>query len=132
MRDNTALRTEVGTRGFLAPEVVIEGRNEYSNKVDIWSLGCVVFKSLTCLIPFPTYRSLESFCSGGVFPTDSLLAKKVTPEGVSFLMSLLVVDPKDRLTAEAALETQWLQASGMTVPSRSAHRRSNFSFERPA
>jgi serine/threonine protein kinase len=45
------LRTEIGTREFLAPEILIEDHDEYSNKIDLWSLGCVVFKALTHVIP---------------------------------------------------------------------------------
>jgi ankyrin repeat protein len=71
----------------------------------------MVFKCLTQTLPFPTNRSLETFCSGGAFPTEPLVAKKITAEGVSFLKKLLVVDPKDRLTAEATLDAGWLQIS---------------------
>jgi ankyrin repeat protein len=111
VRGHTALRTEVGTHGFLAPEVVIEGCDEYTNKVDLWSLGCVVFNALAHTIPFPTLGSLALFCSEGAFPMEPLVAKKVTPEGVSFLKTLLVADPRDRLTAEAALDAEWLATS---------------------
>jgi ankyrin repeat protein len=71
----------------------------------------MVFKCLTQTLPFPTNRSLETFCSGGAFPTEPLVAKKITAEGVSLLKKLLVVDPKDRLTAEATLDAGWLQIS---------------------
>jgi ankyrin repeat protein len=76
----------------------------------------VVFKSLAQVIPFPTYRALESFCSRGAFPMEPLAAKKVTPEGVNFLKTLLVADPKDRLTAKDALDAEWLQTSDAIRP----------------
>jgi ankyrin repeat protein len=111
VRENTVLRTKLGTREFLAPEVAIVNCEEYSNKVDLWSLGCVIFKSLTQTLPFPSYESLQLFCSGGAFPMGPLDAKKITPEGVSFLKTLLVVGPEDRLTAGEALDVEWLQIS---------------------
>jgi serine/threonine protein kinase len=42
----------VGTKRYMAPEVL--NRQEYSNKADIWSLGCVLFELTT--LNHPTYE----------------------------------------------------------------------------
>ncbi len=42
----------VGTKRYMAPEIL--NRKDYSNKADIWSLGCVLFELLT--LNHPTYE----------------------------------------------------------------------------
>ena len=51
----TAAETDggrVGTKRYMAPEIL--NRKDYSNKADIWSLGCVLFELLT--LNHPTYE----------------------------------------------------------------------------
>ncbi|KAF8242812.1 kinase-like protein [Wilcoxina mikolae CBS 423.85] len=55
--NDTALRTVCGTFHYTAPEILAvddRERFEYTNAVDIWSLGCVVHQILTCQTPFTT------------------------------------------------------------------------------
>ena len=54
--DQTTLKTEIGTLDYLAPEVlgyVDEETSQYTNSVDIWSLGCACHRLLTMSPPFP-------------------------------------------------------------------------------
>lgn len=116
--DSTALQTEVGTQGYLAPEIAVESNEQYTNACDIWSLGCVVYKALTQILPFPRYRDLDAFCSGRPFPVGPLSSKNISVRGVDFLERLLAVDPIVRLTAESALECDWLRV--LEYPQQSA------------
>jgi serine/threonine protein kinase len=44
-----------GTQGYRAPELVAEeeGRHQYNNKVDIWSLGCILYECISGRKAFP-------------------------------------------------------------------------------
>jgi hypothetical protein len=109
--EQTALRTEVGSRSFQAPEVagIIGEYGDYSNSVDIWSLGCVIYKVLTGAVPFDGIMALESYCSSRTeFPEKALREKGVSDDGVEFLKRLLAVKPEGRPTAVVAAEDQWL------------------------
>lgn len=53
---NTILKTQCGTRMYLAPEVC-GVQKPYTNKVDIWSLGVVLYNCLTSRYPFADYHS---------------------------------------------------------------------------
>ncbi|KAL2809259.1 armadillo-type protein [Aspergillus granulosus] len=108
----TALYTSIGTRLYMAPEVTgdldtDEPTSKYDNAVDIWSLGCVVYKVATQGVPFRAPRDLRRFCAGGSFPEQPLL-ERIAADGVAFVKSLLVANPQNRLSAESALKVPWL------------------------
>jgi serine/threonine-protein kinase Chk2 len=46
----TQLKTHCGTMSYQAPELIEEKREPYTNKVDIWSLGIVMFYMLEGMI----------------------------------------------------------------------------------
>ena len=106
---STALRTEVGTRAFSAPETTPDDYEEtfqYTNAVDMWSLGCVIYNVLAHRLPYPNSRT-KSF----PFPTQPL-KDRVNDQGINFLECLLRVDPSTRWTAQKAVTHPWLHAYG--------------------
>jgi serine/threonine protein kinase len=114
----TALRTLNGTPGFLAPELLARfslfgdsdfgTSKEYTVAVDIWSLGEIVFRTLTGMQAFPK-SSLGAYVKGtSSFPVDVLRANGVSGEGCDILKGLMAPIPKDRLTANEALRHKWL------------------------
>jgi serine/threonine-protein kinase len=54
----TASGTTVGTQAYMAPEQ-ITGKQQVSNKTDLYALGCVLFEMLTGHVPFKGAASLE-------------------------------------------------------------------------
>lgn len=109
--DGTELRTEVGTENYTAPEIVglLSGRSSYSNAVDMWSLGCLVYYMLTKKMPFPTMRRLNHYITTGVFPETDLDDSNTSPAATEFIVKLMKRQPVDRLTPEQALEDPWLR-----------------------
>jgi serine/threonine protein kinase len=111
---NTALRTEIGTREYMAPEQFYyvagqdEDEDEYSNAVDIWAIGCITFKLFTKKTPFPPGPSLMRYCTDqSMFPGEEL-SRKASSSGHKFVHGLLTPDPAQRPPAKAALEDSWL------------------------
>lgn len=103
---STALRTEIGTPYFSAPETEPDDYQEnfeYTNAVDLWSLGCVVYNCLAQRPPFQNRRAKAL-----PFPIQPLKGK-VHVDSVAFLECLLKVDPMTRYTAQEALDHPWLQ-----------------------
>ena len=112
MDDQTALRTEVGTRDYQAPEVIgfMDSEEEllYTSAVDLWALGCVMYRLLTLEKPFPRPSSLKLYCySMKDFPIEPLYAKGVSEEAVEFIGQLMRANPPERLDAETALKSDW-------------------------
>lgn len=109
------LKTFCGTLAYLAPEVLAHKqdpriRKNYSDKVDIWSIGCMVYVILTGFLPFPqpTQQELYEKIIKGQITTKYLKEAGISPEGIDFIKYLLVVDPAARPSAASALLHPWL------------------------
>ncbi|KAF0715403.1 Aste57867_3380 [Aphanomyces stellatus] len=113
----------VGTNNLVgyAPPEVLNG-NGYDNKVDLWSLGVVIYIMLCGFPPFAedeggmesVYRKI---CSGVLEFPDPYWSN-VSELAKSFLRSLLNVDPAARFSAEKALGHPWIR--GRTVSTSEA------------
>lgn len=122
--EETALRTRIGTRNFQAPEIIgcIQDEEddsfEYTNAVDMWSLGCVIYNLMTQRAPFTVLRSLQRYCDGRVSFPEEALRGRLSIDGIEFVKTLLSPSPSKRLTAEKASESLWLQSKNeSTEPS---------------
>ncbi len=112
--EHTALRTQTGTFYFQAPEIngyvdIERQTSEYSNAVDIWSLGCVLYNVSAKKIPFAKGGDLRRFCNKDTpFPREDLSAS-LSDEGVKFVECLMNPQPSLRWNVEDALRAPWLQ-----------------------
>ena len=111
----TTLHTQVSTQVYSAPEVLGLDPNsetsDYTNSVDIWSLGCVIYELLVGTNLFISEFQLYRYFYGiWPFPEDKI--REVSPQaediGISLLKAMLAIQPEDRPTAGAALSHAWL------------------------
>lgn len=123
-----------GTPDWAAPEQ-LGGDGTYNNKVDLWSVGCVVYYLLTSLKPFSNsdddqdpdtiaryqypfwprvtrarFRNLTERSPG-----NFILVRGISDLANEFLMALIKLNPKTRLSAEEALEHRWINPAGITM-----------------
>lgn len=86
--------------------------DEYTNAIDLWAVGCIVYRLLTGKIPFPPGRLLMKYCSDkSLFPLDPLFDYGIKSEGAKFIRELLAPYPEDRPSASEALKHNWIAAS---------------------
>ena len=111
----TTLHTPVSTQLYSAPEVLgLDSNSEtsnYTNSVDIWSLGCVAYELLIGTKLFVSEGQVSRYFFGKwPFPEDKLkgLSPPIDDIGISLLKSMLLIQPEDRPTAAGALSHGWL------------------------
>jgi len=81
----------------------------YTNAIDIWALGCIVYRIMTRAVPFPKLHSLRNYSNSKAelhFEVSSPMA-----EAEAFVRELLNPYPFKRPTASAALEHSWVTTS---------------------
>lgn len=111
--EETAYRTQIGTESYMAPEILDyvprEGlhKSAYTTAVDLWALGCIVYRLGSGVVPFPPGPSLYKFCEN---PSGFLYQSlQLDRSGIEFIRSLLAPNPGHRPNAQQALDHPWMQ-----------------------
>lgn len=107
----------------MAPEILDlcndQDTSVYSSKVDMWSLGCVLFNLGTCGKLAFSRIDLMRYCDGMVQFNPKDFPIHLSDEGEAFVRNLLKVDQKQRPSAAEALQHPWLTMEKVT-PSNSS------------
>jgi serine/threonine protein kinase len=119
--EETAFRTQTGTPYFQAPEIqsIIDCENEsstYSNAVDMWSLGCVVYNISTGRVPFLQILDVHKFCRGMLSFPEEPLYPRMEGTGIEFIKRLMVPQPTRRMSVRDALQDLWILRSSLACP----------------
>ena len=96
-----------GTLAFMAPEIIREEPSDF--KVDVWSLGVIIYAMICGRLPFSSSNREET--------QDKILNrevtfeqpewKKVNPECPSLLRRMLDKNPDSRFSIEEVLAHPW-------------------------
>jgi calcium/calmodulin-dependent protein kinase (CaM kinase) II len=95
---------------YSAPELLKRGF--YNEKIDIWSIGIVMFACLTGAFPFDCSNREEMIANIAAGLPDLLRQNSLanlSDEGKVMLRNLLHKDPARRLSADDALAHDWLR-----------------------
>ncbi|XP_057440729.1 phosphoenolpyruvate carboxylase kinase 2-like [Lotus japonicus] len=103
----------VGTPYYVAPEVVM--RKEYTEKVDVWSAGVVLYAMLSGIPPFDGDSPEDIFAAVARanlrFPTS--IFSSVSAPAKDLLRKMICRDPSRRISAEQALRHPWILSGGV-------------------
>jgi MAP/microtubule affinity-regulating kinase len=112
-RDAAPLTTYCGTPSYMAPEIV--AKKPYQGwPTDIWAAGVLCFTLLSGHFPFRAATNQELY--------KRILKGKVSHEEAishqarQFLAGMIVMDPKERLSAQELLEHSWLNEAKDNSP----------------
>jgi len=102
------LMTSCGTPGYVAPEVLM--CESYDKSVDMWGIGIITYILLAGYPPFYAENDTALFekIMNAEYDFDDECWDQVSDLAKSFIRHLLVKNPDERFTAEAALEHEWL------------------------
>ncbi|MCP9263192.1 Peripheral plasma membrane protein CASK [Dirofilaria immitis] len=111
----TAQAGRVGMPYFMAPEVVSNA--EYGTKADMWSAGVLLYILLCGRLPFvgSQQRVYESITEGR-YSHHGGTWQQISDSAKDLLIRLLTVDPNNRISAEGALNHEWLRERSRFAP----------------
>ncbi|XP_063933840.1 myosin light chain kinase A-like isoform X2 [Zophobas morio] len=109
--ETSYMKTLCGTPGYVAPEVIFRGARseQYTNVVDCWSLGVILYICLVGYPPFcedPQIRE-EQVLTGHLYYNEEDW-EGLSPKVFDLIQKLLRVDPKSRFTITQALNHEWM------------------------
>lgn len=107
LRENSQMASHVGTVNYLAPEVM--NSPNYTNKVDIWSLGVVLFNCLCGQYPFRGDSAVKIVR----FRQD--VWHDVSDAVKGLIRKALLIDANERISIEGMLASQWLDKNDANV-----------------
>lgn len=102
-------KTLCGTPLYVAPEVLL--RQPYGPEADLWSLGVIVYIMLVGYPPFDDNDLVQLVKKIKYKPVkfDGPEWALISEEGKQFLANLLDKDASNRMTAQQALDHDWLR-----------------------
>ena len=107
-----------GSVRSVAPEVV---KRRYGRECDLWSTGVITYFLLTQQMPFNGGTSDDIFAKivAGNFYYPQWAMTGLTEEAKDFINRLIVVDPRERMTAEQGLTHPWIRGKKIRQPAPS-------------
>ncbi|KAK4249644.1 kinase-like domain-containing protein [Corynascus novoguineensis] len=104
---NNRRNTLCGTLDYLPPEMIKSGSkdNWYNEKVDLWSLGVLMYEFLVGEAPF---EDTPIMTHKRIARADMTIPEWVSKEAKDLIKKLLVLDPEKRLPLEEVQSHPWI------------------------
>ncbi|XP_056150078.1 serine/threonine-protein kinase D3-like isoform X2 [Lampris incognitus] len=100
-------RSVVGTPAYLAPEVLRS--KGYNRSLDMWSVGVIVYVSLSGTFPFNEDEDINDQIQNAAFMYPPNPWRDISGEAVDLINNLLQVKMRKRYSVAKSLSHPWLQ-----------------------
>lgn len=131
LHQNDLAETICGSPIYMAPEIQFNA--PYSQAVDMWSLGVILYEMATTEPPFPncktTYELTVAIKKQGAKPIKIPSYIKVSDEYKDIVTKLLTINPAERMTLQELLDHPYFrEVPKSTVQEETSTRKKSFSF----
>ncbi|XP_022916993.1 myosin light chain kinase A [Onthophagus taurus] len=115
MLDQSFMKTKCGTPYFSAPEIFNPSVTAYGKKVDVWSLGVILYYMLSQELPFRAPKSaaknqaLAKMILAGKFAMADSLWGEISDNGKNLIKNMLVCDATKRFSIDEVVDHPWFQ-----------------------
>eukprot|EP01083_Nonionella_stella_P057096 150025_1 len=121
------MKTLCGTPQYVAPEVLNNAATDstYTHKVDLWSLGVILYVMLSGTIPFPSESPDSTMLKNvmhGKFSFPETSFEGVSHSAIDLIKCLMNADPKERICGDELAKHPWLQKDCSFTKSKSNKR----------
>ena len=121
LRPSDLAETICGSPVYMAPE--IQFGTHYSSKVDMWSLGVILYELVTQKTPFPNIKSqyelAQELKNRGSNPFTIPVSSQASPELRDVIKHLLTIDPEKRMSLYEFLHSPFILNAKETIKSQS-------------
>ncbi|XP_006882453.1 PREDICTED: serine/threonine-protein kinase D3 [Elephantulus edwardii] len=100
-------RSVVGTPAYLAPEVLRS--KGYNRSLDMWSVGVIVYVSLSGTFPFNEDEDINDQIQNAAFMYPPNPWREISGEATDLINNLLQVKMRKRYSVDKSLSHPWLQ-----------------------
>ncbi|XP_043282742.1 serine/threonine-protein kinase Chk2-like [Venturia canescens] len=111
--EETMMRTFCGTPMYVAPEMLLtNGRGTYTNQVDVWSLGVILYVCLTGRTPFTIRNAtipLRDQIIKGMYRCTPSIFEGVTSRAIDLVKRMMTTDPIKRIQIGQIRMHPWLK-----------------------
>ncbi|XP_038624708.1 death-associated protein kinase 2-like isoform X2 [Tachyglossus aculeatus] len=109
LQEGVEFKSTCGTPQYVAPELV--NFQPLGVPADMWSIGVITYILLSGLSPFQGETDQETLANvvAGAFEFEEQYFGQTSDEAKDFIRSLLVQDPRERMTAKQCLRHPWIQ-----------------------
>ncbi|KAF1363112.1 kinase-like protein [Lizonia empirigonia] len=98
-------QTMCGTLDYLPPEMLSSYDNSYSNKVDLWSLGVLMYELLVGEAPF---EDSPVMTKRKIIRGEYTIPNFISSGAKDLISRLLVIDPEKRISLEDVEKHTWI------------------------
>ena len=105
-------KTFCGTPEYIAPEMLT--KKGHDTRVDIWSIGILMFELLAGYSPFVAKTNQELYLN--IKKLKINWPKDMSPNAKSAISKILKLDPKDRPSFDEILQFTWFQKHQLIMP----------------
>ena len=100
-----------GTLSFVAPEVLL--RKPYNREIDIWSIGVIIYYSLTGILPFDDEEDDEEKIAKQTVYQEVCFPSKYwrnrSPEVIDLIKKCIIKEPERRIHIDDLINHKWLK-----------------------